>query len=259
MIGGSFTFLSLYGVSQTQIQRLLTVKSLKNAQRAVWVHLPILMLLVLSTSFSGLVIFYYYHSCDPMKIGRISDRDQNMPMYVVDALGHIPGLAGLFVSGIFSAGLSSISSSLNSLAAITLEDYFKPLYSAIFQRPYNLNSKQSALISKLFVAFYGAIMIGFAFIVQNLQGVLQVSLTVFGVIGGPLLGLFTLGMTTKRANQYGAVLGLFIGISVSLWIGFGSPKPPLPLLNFSTENCSRFVGNGTFFSNTSALVERTTE
>lgn len=48
-----------------------------------------------------------------------------MPLFVVDTMGHIPGLSGLFVAGIFSASLSSVSASVNSLVAVTLEDYFK--------------------------------------------------------------------------------------------------------------------------------------
>lgn len=50
---------------------------------------------------------------------------QLMPYYVVDSMGHIPGLSGLFVAGIFSASLSSITGSLNSLAAVIMEDYLK--------------------------------------------------------------------------------------------------------------------------------------
>lgn len=48
-----------------------------------------------------------------------------MPYYVVDTMGHIPGLSGLFVAGIFSAALSTVSAALNSLAAVTMEDYYK--------------------------------------------------------------------------------------------------------------------------------------
>jgi sodium-coupled monocarboxylate transporter 8/12 len=120
------------------------------------------------TCFSGLVIYYFYHTCDPLKSGRITVRDQNMPLYVVDAIGHIPGLAGLFVSGIFAAGLSSISSSLNALAAITVEDYFKPAYLAIKKKQYSPSPTKSALISKFVAAIYGCITIGLAFLAQNL-------------------------------------------------------------------------------------------
>lgn len=50
-----------------------------------------------------------------------------MPYYVVDTMGHIPGLSGLFVAGIFSASLSTVSAAVNSLAAVTIEDYYKVL------------------------------------------------------------------------------------------------------------------------------------
>jgi len=57
--------------------------------------------------------------------GRISSGDQLMPLYVLDTMGSIPGLTGLFIAGIFSSALSSVSPILNSLAAVTVEDYIK--------------------------------------------------------------------------------------------------------------------------------------
>lgn len=48
-----------------------------------------------------------------------------MPLYVVDTLGDTPGVSGLFVAGIFSASLSTVSAAVNSLAAVTIEDYYK--------------------------------------------------------------------------------------------------------------------------------------
>lgn len=228
-IGGMFTYLSLYAVNQVQVQRLMTVKSLKAAQRALWWNWPILSALSFTTSFSGLVIYYYYQKCDPLLSKRITQRDQNMAIYVMDALGHIPGIAGLFVSGIFSASLSSVSSCLNSLAAVTLEDYFKPLYLFFTKKQLNLSPTRSALPSKIIAGIYGIVCIGTAFIAQHIGGILQVSLTIFGVVGGPLLGLFTLGMGTQQANEPGSIVGLFSGIIVGMWIGFGKPKPPLPV------------------------------
>ena len=125
IIGGGVTYLTLYAVNQTQIQRLLTVKDLKASQRAMWLNWPILSLLSLSTCLSGLSIFYYYSDCDPVLAGRIQSRDQLMPLFVVDAMGDMPGLPGIFVAGIFSASLSTVSAAMNSLAAVTLEDYIK--------------------------------------------------------------------------------------------------------------------------------------
>lgn len=240
VIGGMGTYLSLYAVSQAQVQRLCSVKSLKHAQLSLWWQWPILTSLSLTTSFSGLVIYWYYQQCDPLKSGRISVRDQNMPIYIIDALGHIPGIAGLFCAGIFSGSLSTVSTALNSLSAITFEDYIKSAYYAIKKEPLNTSARDSAFAAKVLSIFYGFICLGVAFLSQNLGGVLQASLTIFGVIGGPLLAIFTLGMFTKIANQWGVIAGHLVGMTIAMWSQFGRPRPPPPLLNFSVDDCSKF-------------------
>lgn len=122
-----------------------------------------------------------------------------MPLFVVDAMGNMPGLPGLFVAGIFSASLSTISAALNSLAAVTLEDYIKPVYLHFKKQP--MPESNSTLQSKFLALTYGVVCVGVAFGAQYLGGVLQASLTIFGVVGGPLFGLFSLGMFVPRANQ----------------------------------------------------------
>lgn len=122
-----------------------------------------------------------------------------MPYYVIDNMGHLPGLSGLFVAGIFSASLSTVSASVNSLAAVTVEDYYKPLYKYIHKRP--LPEKWLTIHSKIIALGYGLGCLAIAFLAQFLGGVLQASLTIFGVVGGPLLGLFSLGMFTPTSNQ----------------------------------------------------------
>lgn len=255
IIGGGFTYLSLYAVNQAQVQRLLTLKDLKKSQQALWISWPVLTLLSLSTSFSGLAIYSKYYGCDPMKAGRISAYDQLMPLYVVDSLKNMPGLAGLFVAGIFSGSLSTVSSAVNSLAAVTLEDYVKPAYARLRNKP--LPETRSGLISKVLALLYGFLCVGIAFAAEHLGGVLQASLTIFGVVGGPLFGLFTLGMFVPSANQTGAVTGLLTGLAVSLWIGFGGPKPPAKLLPMSTENCPARTQSDLLNRSTSSAMQMT--
>lgn len=245
IIGGIGTYLSLYAVSQAQVQRLLSVKTLHNARMSLWWQWPILSALSLITSFSGLVIYWYYHDCDPVNAGRINARDQNMPRYILDALGHMPGIAGLFVAGIFSASLSTVSTALNSLAALTLEDYFKNVYKLVTKNSLEISNINSALISKILATIYGALCIGVAFLTQNMTGVLQISLTIFGVVGGPLLGVFSLGMFTQVANQWGALIGHLTGVAIALWSQLGQPRPGPKYLPFSTENCERFNNSRT--------------
>lgn len=74
---------------------------------------------------------------------------------------------------------------------------------------------------------------------RYLGGLLQAALTIFGVVGGPVFGVFTLGMFTRLGNQRGAIIGLFVSLVFSLWIGFGQPKPPIPnKINVNASNCS---------------------
>ncbi|KAL1512458.1 hypothetical protein ABEB36_002045 [Hypothenemus hampei] len=245
IIGGGVTFLSLYAVNQTQVQRYLTIKDLKRAQKALWWNWPILSALSLCTSFSGLCIYAKYFNCDPVKAKYINSADQLMPYYVIDTMGHLPGLSGLFVAGIFSAALSTVSASLNSLAAVTIEDYYKPLHRLIFKQ--ELTSTTASLQTKIIALVYGLVCVGVAFLAQFLGGVLQAALTIFGVVGGPLLGLFSLGMFTTTANQWGSIVGLFSGMSMALWMAFG-PKPAIPALPTSIDGCDIAVNSTMAYS-----------
>ncbi|XP_057657298.1 putative sodium-dependent multivitamin transporter isoform X2 [Diorhabda carinulata] len=240
IIGGGVTYLSLYGVNQTQVQRYLTVKDLKTAQKALWLNWPILTCLSLSTSFSGLVIFSRYYNCDPITTQQIGSADQLLPYYVVDTMGHIPGLSGLFVAGIFSASLSTISAALNSLAAITVEDYIKPLYFSM--RKIHLTETVVAVQLKVISLIFGGICLAVAFLAQFLGGLLQAALTIFGVVGGPLLGLFSLGMFTTVANETGSVCGLVAGVGFALWMALGAkPAVPLPRSIQGCENADALL------------------
>ena len=220
-VGGCFVYCSLYAVNQAQVQRLLSLPSLSAGQTALWLQVPILTLLSLSTSLAGLCIFHHYRDCDPLKSGRIRAGDQLLPLYIVDRLSQVPGLAGLATAGIFSGSLSTVSSAINSLAAVTLEDYVRPC------RP-DLADSSINIILKLLALAFGGVCIALAFLADLLgTGVLQASLTIFGVVGGPLLGLFTMGVLLRRVQQAGAISGFLCGLALVSWIGFGGPKPPL--------------------------------
>ncbi|XP_017758968.1 PREDICTED: putative sodium-dependent multivitamin transporter [Eufriesea mexicana] len=234
-IGGLFTFLSLYGVNQVQVQRLLTVKDIKASQKALWLSWPILSLLSFTTCFSGLAIYSKYYKCDPLLQKRISSIDMLMPLYVMDTMSNKPGLPGIFIAGIFSASLSTISAALNSLAAVTLEDYLKPVYKKCCGREFSLT--MSTNLAKLLVLLYGFISVALAFLAQLLGGVLQAGLTIFGVVGGPLLGLFTLGMLTETATEIGSVTGATIALVFLFWIAFGQPRPITPTLPVTDIDC----------------------
>ena len=152
--------------------------------------------------------------------------------------------------------MSTISAALNSLAAVTLEDYIKPLNR--FCGGKEISDTKSVFLGKVLALGFGFLCIILAFVAELLGGVLQVknilknnlknwnqytwtylqaSLSIFGVVGGPLLGLFTLGMISESTNQKGAVTGTLGAVSFLLWIAFGQPRPILETLPLDAEEC----------------------
>lgn len=144
---------------------------------------------------------------------------------MVDSLENIPGVTGLFIAGLLSGSLSTVSSAINSLAAVTWEDYIQPLLKTRSPRP-----KTISLINKILAFSFGLACIGLAFVAENFTGVLQASLTIFGVVGGPLMGLFTLGMIFPFTSQRAVIPSFIIALTLGMWIGFGGPKPPVQRL-----------------------------
>ena len=89
----------------------------------------------------GMVMYSVYADCDPITAGQVRQKDQMLPLHVLHVAGDIPGLPGLFMAGVFSGSLSTISSGLNSLAAISLQ--FLPA-----ERLKSLSSVKQALLTK---------------------------------------------------------------------------------------------------------------
>uniref|UniRef100_A0A665XF65 Sodium-dependent multivitamin transporter n=1 Tax=Echeneis naucrates TaxID=173247 RepID=A0A665XF65_ECHNA len=207
-VGGIFLMLSLYGVNQAQVQRYLSSRTEKEAVRSCYLVFPSLQLALALSCVMGLVMFARYS---------VVVRFIFMVIYfVMDMLQGLPGLPGLFVACLFSAALSTISSAFNSLATVTMEDLIKPHFPA-------MTEARATLLSKALAMSYGLLCLAMAY-VTHLMGdsVLQMALKIFGILGGPILGLFSLGIFFPWANSTGAVAGLGSGLAVAFWVAVGS-------------------------------------
>ncbi|NXP78951.1 SC5AC protein, partial [Ramphastos sulfuratus] len=241
VIGGTFTWLGIYGVNQSTIQRCISCKSEKHAKMALYLNLLGLWIVLGCAVFCGLVMYSHYRTCDPWTAAFISAPDQLMPYFVMDIFASMPGVPGLFVACAFSGTLSTVAASINALATVTLEDLVKKGFP-------NLSEKMSTWISKGLCILYGVLCTSMAAAASLLGGVVQASLSIHGMCGGPMLGLFTLGILFPWANWKGAIGGLLAGIALAFWTGTGSfvyPAPPIKSipLQLSTLNCT--LANGT--------------
>lgn len=150
-----------------------------------------------------------------------------------------PGIAGIFLGVLFCGALSSLSSSLNSLSAVTWQDILKYFFKSLSER-------RKTQVTKVLVAFYGSLAMAVAIGAEKIKGhVLQASLSFTGATSGPTLGMFLLGAFFPSANATGALAGCMISFAFSLWLAIGTfiTKPYMhTTLPTSTENCSMFGG-----------------
>ncbi|KAL0119090.1 hypothetical protein PUN28_009596 [Cardiocondyla obscurior] len=236
MIGGGAIFLAYLGVNQVQVQRLMTVKNVNVAANALFLCGPFVLLVGFLTCFVGVAIYAFYRDCDPVASGQLSTYDKILPHFTVQKLP--AGLVGLIVSGIFSASLSTISAMMNSLAAVALEDYVKPLHRKF---GVDLSDQKATFIAKALTILNGIISVFLALMAKTMGTLVTVALSFHGAIGGPILGIFTLGMVCETANEPGTIIGMISALCVCLWATFGQPKPPVTELPVSIDGC----GNST--------------
>lgn len=140
-----------------------------------------------------------------------------MIVFAVEVLHMWPGLAGLFMSGVFAASLSTISSGLNSLSAVVLQDFVKAMW------PNWLSATSEALFVKLLALAFGAVTIALAILVSMLGGqMLQLNVTAVSVTQGPLLGVFSLGILFPWPMGRSALFGLIFSSTVAVFVVAGS-------------------------------------
>ncbi|XP_067885296.1 sodium-dependent multivitamin transporter-like isoform X2 [Heterodontus francisci] len=240
--GGVFIMLSLYGVNQAQVQRYLSSRSERQAILSCYLVFPCQQLVLAMGCLMGLVMYARYGENGPLQQGYVKASDQMVLYFVMDVLQHYPGLPGLFIACLFSGALSTISSAFNSLAAVTMTDLIKPHYP-------HMTEARATLISKSLALGYGLLCLGMAYIASVMGSVLQAALSIFGMVGGPLLGIFCLGMFFPMANSTGAVSGLVGGLVMAFWIGIGS---------FISKPAVRPFVNATTFQNVSTTLATTT-
>nr|XP_037272303.1 sodium-coupled monocarboxylate transporter 1-like [Rhipicephalus microplus] len=233
IIGCFFTWMSVYAVSQAMVQRYLTVSTVKGARIAIWINLPGLAFLMVICALAGLVMYARYQDCDPLLTKKATAPDQLLPLYVMDILGSLHGIPGLFVSGIFSGALSTVSSGVNSLAAVTLEDIIKRYIKK------DMSDRYATNLTKMIAMSYGLVAIALVYGAQMMGNVLQAALAIFGIVGGPLLGVFTLGIFFPCANSIGAGVGTITSLVICFWIGFGAfaVKPAVHKAPVSVLGC----------------------
>lgn len=209
LIYGFFINLQNFGIDQNYIQRYLTASSGKDAKRsAVYgglMYIPVSFIFL----FIGTGLFSYY-SAQPGILPSGIQPDRVFPFYIMNNMP--AGFTGLLIASIFAAGMSTISTSVNSSSTVILNDYFR---NSMLSGNIKKKSMRILYLSNLIFSILG-ILIAIAMI--NVQSALDAWWKLASIFSGGMLGLFLLGYFSKKANNKAAITGVIAGMLVISWM-----------------------------------------
>jgi solute:Na+ symporter, SSS family len=206
LVGGGVFLLAQYGTDQAELQRFLATRSLRDARLAIIVTLVVTFAVGVGTFFIGSILFAFYTQF-PDKGGLGMASNDVFPKFIVEELPI--GVTGLIIAAVLAAAMSTISSVLNSVTTVIISDFYNR-----FTR--HVATVTVARIVTVALGLVGVLLGGFA---GSLGNILEMSMKLSGFFGGPMVGLFLLGMTCRRATGNGAFLGLWLGIGVTVTLG----------------------------------------
>jgi SSS family solute:Na+ symporter len=239
LLYGFFINLNNFGMDQNYVQRYHTAKSQKDASKSiwlcVWIYIPASFLFFLI----GSCLYAYYQLnpelLDPVKLQVAAERlqagassgeiaamaatlqpgdygDKVMPHFMVTMIP--AGLVGLIVSAILSAGMSTISSGMNASATVFSEDIYKRYIRK------NTTGKQELRLLHIGTVAFGLLGMIAGVLMIGVKSVLDIWWQLSGIFAGGMLGLFLLGIISKRTGNSAALAGAIMGILVIMWMTF---------------------------------------
>ena len=219
LLGGLFLYVSYYGCDQTQVQRELSSKNLDETNMSLMLNGFSRFPLVLTYCFMGVCIGAYMVA-NPEFIQALYVKGKwnynlAVPRFVLNNLPH--GVIGLVIVALFSAAMSSLDSTINSLSATTMKD----IYEKFFVPGGKVAPEKQLAASRVLTVFWGVICVVFSFFVADISTSVLESVNKIGSLAnGPILALFLMGILTRKVNGAGAVAGLLSGFggNVALWV-----------------------------------------
>lgn len=207
LIGGTFFISASHGTDQLIVQRLLAARSERESKVALLSSG--IVILAQFTLFllvgAALWVFYGQH---PQQ-AHFTSPDRIFPTFIVD---HVPsGISGLLIAAILAAAMSNLSAALNSLSSTTMVDFYLRL------KP-ETTEQRRILLSRVATVIWGIVLFIFGLISRRSGKVLETGLSIASVAYGGLLGVFLLGVLTRRATQTGAIIGMLCGLALNVYL-----------------------------------------
>lgn len=241
LIGGAVLTIGTHGTDHMMVQRYLSGRSQRDAGRAVFASGLVVFAQFAVFLFIGVELACFYAGYPALKFEKT---DQVFAHFIVHHFPKNTGLVGLMLAAILAAAMSTLSSSLNSSASALVNDFYLPSLST------PLPPERALQVTRNLTLLFGVIQIGVGFWATQLpRTVVDNALTIAGFAAGLLLGVYALGVLTKRVGQTAALSGAAVGLMVLLFVQFGVGLlglkpiawPWLALVGASTTFCCGVV------------------
>jgi SSS family transporter len=226
VIGGAVFSLASHGTDQLLVQRILVTRDLKEGQRALILSGVVVMFQFALFLVIGLLLFSFYEGQSAEALG-LSTNDEVFSRFIVEELP--AGISGLIIAALFAAAMSSLSSSLNSLASSSTFDLLKPYLNKKKDPAFELR------LSRYSTLFWGLILSGSALFFAFLQlqegqrpAVVELGLGIASYTYGGLLGVFLLGIFFNKPSMKDAMIGFFTALIALLFMVKGPVQEWLP-------------------------------
>lgn len=214
LIGGTFLTTASHGTDQLMVQRLLSARNARQSQVALLSSGLAILFQFSLFLVVGVMLFAFYGMFPPaVPFGR---SDRIFPTFIVTRMPH--GLSGLMIAAILAAAMSNLSAALNSLSSSTIVDFY-------LRRKGPASEQTRVHISRIATIVWGIVLFALAVLSRRGGRVVEVGLSIASVSYGALLGVFLLGLLTRRANQRGAMVGMLLGFVTELYIWLGTHVP----------------------------------
>ncbi len=202
VINGAFYALQKYGTDQTIVQRYLTAKSDKEAKKAAYIGVGLSVPIWTMFMLIGSLLYVFYHNGTAVLPEGINS-DEVFPYFIMTQLP--VGVSGLVIAALVAAAVSSLDSDMNCLSAIIVEDYYQRFHP-------NCTDRQRLVLGRAMVAVSGLATVGVAILYEAWQGegVLGVVFDLYAIFSAGIVGIFLLGLFSRRANKQGLYIGLAV-------------------------------------------------
>ena len=207
---GVFGAANSYTTYQDSTQRFLAASSTRDAQKSVWMGVVGCLItwnifMLIGTSLHS----YYQIHVDQLPAEIAASEMQVFPYFVAS---HLPvGVTGLILAGMCAAAMSSLDTMINSMAMVTVRDFYLRL------RP-QASDRRQLWLGRVASCFWGGLGAGAGLLMLlGVEKAMQFSFTMFSILGGGLFGLFLLAFFVPRAHALGVYVGLACGVLISGW------------------------------------------